>query len=83
MSAPRRTQSLQEDLRRTAGELEAISKALQGHAAYLSRGSQQADVALVNRQIHDLQASVNELRGIADAMTPGPSSTEAQVEGSA
>jgi hypothetical protein len=76
-------QSLQEDLRRTAGELDAISKALQGHAAYLSRSSQQADVALVHRQIHDLQASVSELRGIADAMAPEPQTDGGQTTGSA
>ncbi|WP_434771856.1 hypothetical protein [Pseudomonas entomophila] len=83
MSAPHRTQSLQEDLRRTASELEAISRALQGHAAYLSRGSQQADIALVHQQIHDLQASVSELRGIADAMTPTSANPGAQAAGSA
>ncbi|MFR0673010.1 hypothetical protein ACLUUI_06545 [Enterobacterales bacterium AW_CKDN230030176-1A_HGKHYDSX7] len=83
MSAPRRMQSLQEDLRRTAGELEAISRALQGHAAYLSRSSQQGDVALVNRQIHDLQASVSELRGIADAMSPAPRGAGARTDGPA
>ncbi len=70
MSVSQRTQALQQDLRSTASELEQISRALQGHAAYLAHSVHQGDAELVRGQIHDLQATIDQLREIARSMTP-------------
>lgn len=57
--------NIQTDLQRTANDLETVSFNLSGHLLYLQHSVRTLDVAEVITQIDKLQASVDDLRDVA------------------
>lgn len=65
-----RMQGLQDDLLRTAGELDTLCQALDGHAQYLRHSVHQADATAMHSHAEDLRHSADDMRQIADAIEP-------------
>ena len=66
----RRMQDLKDDLKRTASDLDTLSRALHGHAQFLQHSVHQADAEAITGQVAGLEATASELRGIAEAILP-------------
>ncbi|MCI8212542.1 hypothetical protein AUC61_23710 [Pseudomonas sp. S25] len=60
--------NIQSDLQRTANDLENVSLNLSGHLLYLQHSVRPLDVADVITQIDKLQASVDDLRTVAQSI---------------
>ncbi|OCR24011.1 hypothetical protein AFK24_16945 [Pseudomonas syringae] len=61
---------IQQDLQKTANDLESISLSLAGHAVFLQHSIHAKDAADVSHQVVKLQDTVDDLRTIADRITP-------------
>ena len=61
---------IQQDLQKTANDLESISQSLAGHAVFLEHSIHAKDAADVNRQVVKLQDTVDDLRTIAERINP-------------
>lgn len=61
--------TLHDDLEHTADDLEEIARGLAGHAVYLSHSIHTQDARDVKARISGLQASVDDLRQVADSIT--------------
>lgn len=70
MHANIRLQETQDDLIRTASELEKISLALEGHARYLQHTVHQIDALEVRNCQNGLQTWARELRELAKGIDP-------------
>ena len=70
MSSSTRLQDMQDDLNRTASELEKLSRALEGHARYLQHTVHRDDAAPVRNCQEGLQTWATELRELARGMEP-------------
>jgi hypothetical protein len=57
--------NIQSDLQRTANDLESVSLNLSGHLLYLQHSLRTRDATDVVQQIDKLQASVEDLREVA------------------
>lgn len=66
----RRMQDLQDDLKRTASDLDILSRALHGHAQFMQHSVHRADAVALTGQIAGLQATASELREIAKSILP-------------
>ena len=65
-----RMQGLQDDLLRTASELDELCQALDGHTQYLRHSVHQADATAMHSHAQDLRHSADDMRQIADAIEP-------------
>lgn len=70
MLANLRMQRLQDDLQRTATELEDVYRELCGHARYLRHSVHGCEAKAMDSHAKRLQSSACTLRQIAQAMTP-------------
>lgn len=61
---------IQQDLQKTANDLESISQSLSGHAVFLQHSIHAKDAADVSRQVVKLQDTVDDLRTIAERINP-------------
>lgn len=57
--------NIQSDLQRTANDLEGVSLHLSGHLLYLQHSVHAKDATVVGQQIDKLQATVEDLRDVA------------------
>lgn len=57
--------NIQSDLHNTANDLEGVSQHLSGHLLYLQHSVNARDATEVGQQIDKLQASVEDLRDVA------------------
>lgn len=60
--------NIQSDLQRTANDLEGVSLHLAGHLLYLQHSVHYRDATDVGQQIDKLQASVDDLRDVAQSI---------------
>lgn len=65
-----RMQGLQDDLLRTANELDDLCQALDRHAQYLRHSVHQADAKTMQEHAEGLRHSAGDMREIADAIEP-------------
>lgn len=65
-----RMQRLQDDLQRTANELEVVCRGLSGHARYLRHRVHGHDAQAMDGHTQGLKSSACTLRQIAHALTP-------------
>ncbi|MDR2306625.1 MAG: hypothetical protein LBE53_05435 [Paucimonas sp.] len=65
-----RMQGLQDDLLRTATDLDLLCQALDGHALYLRHSIHQADAQAMDNQAEALRDTAGEMRDIAEAIQP-------------
>ena len=70
MLANLRMQRLQDDLQRTAAELEDVYRGLYGHARYLRHSVPGPEAEAMDSHTKRLQSSARTLRQIAQAITP-------------
>lgn len=70
MPSNQRLQHLQDDLMRSATELDTLCQALDGHALFLRHSVHQADARTMDNHVDDLRGSASELRSIAHTITP-------------
>ncbi|PYB84234.1 MULTISPECIES: hypothetical protein [Pseudomonas] len=68
MTSNLRMQGLQDDLMRSASELDELSQALDGHVRYLRHSIHQADAHTMGGHVDDLRHSACEMRDIARAI---------------
>lgn len=69
MPGKQRMQGLQDDLLRTATDLDSLCQALEGHARYLRHSIHQADAEAMSEQAEGLHDSACTLRDIARNIT--------------
>ncbi|BCJ06501.1 MULTISPECIES: hypothetical protein [unclassified Pseudomonas] len=70
MTSNLRMQGLQDDLVRSAGELDQLCQALDGHARFLRHSIHQADAQAMDGHVDDLHHSACEMREIARSIRP-------------
>ncbi|MDH0649075.1 hypothetical protein N5D48_18515 [Pseudomonas sp. GD03858] len=70
MTSNFRMQGLQDDLMRTATELDALCQTLEGHAMYLRHSIHHADARAMDGHTGELRHSASEMRGIARGIAP-------------
>ncbi|QVM93481.1 hypothetical protein JYG34_10865 [Pseudomonas entomophila] len=68
MNSNLRMQGLQDDLMRTATELDELCEALDGHALFLRHSVHQADAQAMNGHVEGLRDTACEMRDIANAI---------------
>ncbi|KIU51542.1 MULTISPECIES: hypothetical protein [Pseudomonas] len=61
---------IHDDLEHTAADLEQIAREMAGHARYLQHSAHPQDALEVQRSINGLQASIDQLRSVADRIEP-------------
>ncbi|QXH54940.1 hypothetical protein [Pseudomonas maumuensis] len=70
MTSNLRMQGLQDDLMRSANELDELSQALDGHVRFLRHSIHQADAHIMGEHVDDLRHSASEMRDIARTIEP-------------
>lgn len=65
-----RMQGLQDDLLRTASDLDTLCQALDGHATFLQHSVHKADASAMEGHAGDLRHSACDMREIARAIEP-------------
>jgi hypothetical protein len=65
-----RMKGIHDDLEHTAADLEQIAREMAGHARYLQHSAHPQDALEVQRSINGLQASIDQLRSVADRIEP-------------
>lgn len=68
MNSNLRMQGLQDDLMRSATELDELCEALDGHALFLRHSVHQADAQAMNGHVEGLRGTACEMREIASAI---------------
>lgn len=69
---PHKLNTIRQDLRITAMDLESVMRDMAGHLEYLQHSVHQRDVNDLLSQVQGLGSSINELRRVADSILVSP-----------